>query len=94
MRDPEVDRRFRKLFDMHDKAVEKLRAANDSLVVTHQSFNTAAQALITVGQAMLTANQQAQRVFQVHDEATQACLAATRGAIELLGYLQNGNELR
>ena len=92
MRDPEVDRRFRQLFDMHDKAIEKLRAANEGLVVTHQSFNTAAQALITIGQAMLTANQEAQRVFRLHGEATQAALAATRGAIELLAYLQNGTE--
>ena len=92
MRDPEVDRRFRQLFDMHDKAIEKVRAVNDGLVVIHQSFNTTAQALITIGQTMLTANQEAQRVFRFQDEATQAALAATRGAIELLAYLQNGNE--
>ena len=92
MRDPEVDRRLGQLFDMHDKAIEKLRAANEGLVVTHQSFNTAAQALITIGQAILTANQEAQRVFRLHGEATQAALAATRSAIELLACLQNGNE--
>ena len=39
MRDPEVDRRFRQLFDMHDKAIEKLRAANEGLVVVHQFLN-------------------------------------------------------
>jgi hypothetical protein len=92
MRDPEIDRRFRQLFDMHDTAIEKLRAADEGLVVTHQSLNTAAQALITIGQAILTANQDAQRVFRLHDEATRAALAASRGAIELLAYLQNGNE--
>jgi len=92
MRDPEVDRRFRQLFDMHDKAIEKLRAANESLLVIHGSFNTTAQALVTLGQTMLTANQEAQRVFQLHDEATQAALAATRGAIELFAYLQDGNQ--
>ena len=92
MRDPEVDRRFRQLFDMHDKAIEKLRAATEGLVVMHQFLNTAAQALITIGQGILAANQESQRVFRLHDEATQAALAATRGAIELLAYLQDGTQ--
>ena len=104
MRDPEIDRRFRHLFDLHDKAIEQLRGANESLIVADhsveaasqslsavaQGLSAAAQALIAVGQAISQSHQEMRRVFKQHDEAIQSDIAASRGAIDLLNYMHNG----
>jgi hypothetical protein len=45
MRDPEIDRRFRQLFDLHDKAIEQLHAANESLIIADHSVEAASQSL-------------------------------------------------
>ena len=54
-----------------------------------QSLSAAAQALIAAGEAISQSHQEMRRVFKQHDEAIQPAIAASRGAIDLLNYLQN-----
>ena len=53
-------------------------------------MSAAAQALIAVGQAISQSHQEMRRVFKQHNEAIQSAIAASRGAIDLLNYMQNG----